>query len=349
VTAAAATRVLVVDDDPDIRAIVAMALEEEGYAVATAKDGAEGLEVAARERPDVIHLQWIVLPVLDRVFLRRLARLAPLVLTVHNSVPWHGTSSSALMRKGHDEVLRGFDHLIPHTETIRTHLLGLGIPESRLSLLPHPAVRLPRVPEAAARAAARRSSAPVEILMFGSLKPYKGVDVLVHAGLRLAKRRRDFRITVAGKPFFDLEPLRAEIAAAGAADLIRIEGRHQSELELGTRLEEADIVVFPYREIDASGAFACASQFGKPIVATALGAFAEPPARDHLRLLPPEDPDALAQALDELIADPAARASLAERSRALQKLMYTWDRFARDCIDLYGRLKAERERSRIAA
>jgi hypothetical protein len=26
------------------------------------------------------------------------------------------------------------------------------------------------------------------------------------------------------------------------------------------------VVVFPYREIDASGAFACASQFGKPIL-----------------------------------------------------------------------------------
>ena len=307
------------------------------------------IDLAAREKPDVIHFQWIVLPVLDRVFLRRLGRLAPLVLTVHNSVPWHGTSTSALMRKGHDEVLRGFDHLIPHTETIREHLRSLGIPESRLSLMPHPAVRLPRVPEAAAQAAARGPGAPVEILMFGSLKPYKGVDVLARAGLRLATRRRDFRITITGKPFFDLSPLRAEIAAAGAADLVRIEDRHQSELELGTRLEESDIVAFPYREIDASGAFACASQFGKPIVATELGAFAEPPARDHLRLLPPEDPEALANVLEELIADPEARARLAERSRALQGLMYTWDRFARDCLDLYGRLRAERDGPRAAA
>ena len=52
----AGERVLVCDDDPDIRAIIAMALEEEGYAVATAKDGAEGLEVAERDSPDVILL-----------------------------------------------------------------------------------------------------------------------------------------------------------------------------------------------------------------------------------------------------------------------------------------------------
>ena len=94
---------------------------------------------------------------------------------------------------------------------------------------------------------------PVGDPAFGSLKPYKGADVLVRAGLLLARHRRDFRITICGKAFYDLEPLRAEIAAAGAADLIRIEARHQSEQELGTQLEEADLVVFPYREIDASG------------------------------------------------------------------------------------------------
>ena len=52
----AGERVLVCDDDPDIRAIVAMALAEEGYAVVAAADGAAGLAAAAREPPDVILL-----------------------------------------------------------------------------------------------------------------------------------------------------------------------------------------------------------------------------------------------------------------------------------------------------
>ena len=49
-------RVLVVDDDPDIRAVVGMALEDEGYAVEAAGDGAEGLAAVERQRPDVILL-----------------------------------------------------------------------------------------------------------------------------------------------------------------------------------------------------------------------------------------------------------------------------------------------------
>ena len=165
------------------------------------------IDLVRRERPDVLHFEWIVLPLLDRLFLPRLARLAPLVLTVHNSVPWHGTSSSALMIKGHDEALRVFDHLIPHTENIRDHLRGQGIPRSGWTSCPTPpcACRGWRMPPAASRR--QGSGRPVEILFFGSLKPYKGVDVLVRAGLELARRRRDFRITIGGKAFYDLEPL----------------------------------------------------------------------------------------------------------------------------------------------
>jgi CheY-like chemotaxis protein len=46
--------VLVVDDDPDIRDLVGAILEDEGYAVAAAGDGAEGLAAVERERPSVI-------------------------------------------------------------------------------------------------------------------------------------------------------------------------------------------------------------------------------------------------------------------------------------------------------
>ena len=120
---------------------------------------------------------------------------------------------------------------------------------------------------------------------------------MARAGLRLASTwRRDFRITITGKPFFDLSPLRAEIAAAGAADLVRIEDRHQeASWSRHAARGVPDIVAFPYREIDASGAFACASQFGQPIVATELrrlrrAARARPPApaaaRGYPRLWP---------------------------------------------------------------
>ena len=48
--------VLVIEDDPDIREVIAMILVDEGYRVATAIDGAAGVAEAATFDPDIIVL-----------------------------------------------------------------------------------------------------------------------------------------------------------------------------------------------------------------------------------------------------------------------------------------------------
>ena len=56
--------VLVVDDDETIRTTVAEALEFEGYAVASATNGAEALELVRQQRPQAIVLD-LMMPVMD--------------------------------------------------------------------------------------------------------------------------------------------------------------------------------------------------------------------------------------------------------------------------------------------
>lgn len=56
--------VLVVDDDPFIREVVAELLDEEGFAVATADDGAEALRFVATVVPSVILLD-MDMPIVD--------------------------------------------------------------------------------------------------------------------------------------------------------------------------------------------------------------------------------------------------------------------------------------------
>ena len=59
-----ATRVMVVDDDPVIRQLIAMNLELEGYEVHSAADGAEALEVAQAVQPAVATID-VMMPVMD--------------------------------------------------------------------------------------------------------------------------------------------------------------------------------------------------------------------------------------------------------------------------------------------
>jgi DNA-binding response OmpR family regulator len=69
-------RVLLVEDEPVIRELVAAMLEGEGVKVITCADGAQALKVARAERPDLILLD-VVLPGLDGVTLCRLVRADP--------------------------------------------------------------------------------------------------------------------------------------------------------------------------------------------------------------------------------------------------------------------------------
>lgn len=63
-------RVLVVDDDRDIRETLQELLEQEGYEVETAKNGVEALKFARRERPAVILLD-LFMPIMDGLEFRR--------------------------------------------------------------------------------------------------------------------------------------------------------------------------------------------------------------------------------------------------------------------------------------
>src|SRR5215212_3060873 len=56
--------VLVVDDDPEIREIIAMVLEQDGYSVDTASNGAEALHKANEHQPHAIILD-ARMPVMD--------------------------------------------------------------------------------------------------------------------------------------------------------------------------------------------------------------------------------------------------------------------------------------------
>lgn len=63
-TGEAGARVLVVDDDDDLRTLVATVLEDEGYRVESARNGVEALEIVARAMPELVLLD-MKMPVLD--------------------------------------------------------------------------------------------------------------------------------------------------------------------------------------------------------------------------------------------------------------------------------------------
>ena len=132
-----------------------------------------------------------------------------------------------------------------------------------------------------------------------------------------------------------LAPL--EVAARGAA--VRFVPRFITDPEVPAFFRRADLVVLPYREIDQSGVLASALAFGKPIVASAVGGFAEL-ADEHgaIRTVPPGDPAALREAIDELLRDETRRGALAAAAAKAAAGPLSWDAIARQTLAVYEQL-----------
>lgn len=74
-------RVLVVDDDCEIRGLVAGNLRRDGYTVVEAGDGPEALDVASRLLPDLVLLD-MTLPGMDGVEVARQLKATPVLATI---------------------------------------------------------------------------------------------------------------------------------------------------------------------------------------------------------------------------------------------------------------------------
>jgi glycosyltransferase involved in cell wall biosynthesis len=137
-----------------------------------------------------------------------------------------------------------------------------------------------------------------------------------------------------------MEPLYDLVNSLGISEQVAFDLRFVPDDEISTLIENADIQVFPYRVIDASGILTLTIGVGRTIVASKLGVFDEL-LRDgiHGALVKPDDPQALAAALHPLIMDTASRVRAAQAVRALANSIPDWPAIARRTQEVYSRAK----------
>jgi glycosyltransferase involved in cell wall biosynthesis len=223
-------------------------------------------------------------------------------------------------------------------------LTAQGIDETRIHIIPHPPMRLSEA-DPNVMASVADPHLP-RILFFGTLRPYKGFDSLVEACLQLWGAGLQFELAVAGKAFFDIGPLLTRIESAGYAGRLVLDLGFLKETRLDAHLRKADILAFPYRHIDSSGAFLSALHYGKATVASNTGMFAEFPrnAAGELPVALAEagNASALAEALLPLIESPAKRQAAGERARILGTRLGDWKDMAVQTVKVYDAAIAAR-------
>jgi colanic acid/amylovoran biosynthesis glycosyltransferase len=271
----------------------------------------EGVRAAAMVepfRPDVIHVHFV-----DRA--ATIALVAARLLRVPFSVTAHARDifeQPVLL----PEKLGAAAFVVTVSDFNREHLVRVArVPSDRLHVL-HPWVE-----RVEADVGSRRSSPDrFRILSVGRLVEKKGHDVLIEACRRLVDRGCPIECEIVGDG--PLRPeLESRIARLGLGSVVRLAGP-LSHADVELRLREADVFVLACRvgrDGDRDGmpvAIAEAMATGLPVVSTRIGGIEEL-VRDGTGLLvPPDDPDALANTIGQLVeagAETRERMGLAGR------------------------------------
>lgn len=279
----------------------------------------------AVHQADVVHLQWLAVPQIDREILPT----RPLVFTAHDVLPREPRPGQL---RAHRRLLNQMEAIIVHSEYGRRTLVeGTGIDADKVRVIPHGAFTyLTELPEHPLPDELPDPGVPVA-LCFGLLRPYKGIEVLLEAWRGITGAE----LWVVGRPL-GVDP--AALAAA-APPGVRILPRFVSDREQAALFRRADLVVLPYlrtERFDFSGVLATALAFGDATVVSDIGGFAEVAAAGAARLVEPGDPAALSANVRELLEDERERRLLGTAALRAATGEWSWDSVARRTLEVYA-------------
>lgn len=238
--------------------------------------------ISDSSRDDVIHIHWtspIVQNATDdadaqqrrlrfeRAIGSAMSRGSRVIWSIHNVLP-HGV----LYREEELALCRFLS-----ARASRIHILSSRTREAIGDLYPVDDNKLVRIPHSSywgvydqgssresARAAHGLQSDDVVIGLIGQLRPYKGVDDLIHAVQVLQEKDPSIVLLLAGKTWEQDKAIFDELTR-GVARIIRSHNFIPEE-ELSTWMRLIDVMALPYRTVLNSGSVALAATFGVPVV-----------------------------------------------------------------------------------
>lgn len=251
-----------------------------------------------RTRPAVVVVQWwhplfapfaVALGVAARIGRARFA------VVCHNAMPHERFPFARQLTRA---VLRRADVVLTLSEHVQDEVRRL-LPTVDARTLSHPPNLTAHQP-----APSRRVDNRGQVLFFGHVRPYKGLDDLLDAIALMPVTRRPL-LTVAGPFYQPVEDVRAKVAELGIASSVRLMPGYVADDDVPALFADSDVVALPYREASQSGVLRLAAEFGRPVVVTDVAGLAAEVA-DRGVVVAPGDPVALAAGLAHALSDPPA-------------------------------------------
>jgi glycosyltransferase involved in cell wall biosynthesis len=221
-------------------------------------------------------------------------------VTVHDPAPHPGDpqpSFRILAVRRH--LRRRADLIFAHSAVMVDELRALGDVRHAAEVVPHGSGELSQTP------LPQRPS----LLFFGRISHYKGLDTLLEAMPLVWESWPEVTLTVAGSGEVPELPALAD-------PRVTLRAEHVPEADVPGLFEAATCVVLPYRQASQSGIGAEAKQYGRAMIVTDVGGLPDLVADGGGRLVPPEDPAALAAAIVEVVGTPGLAAEIGAEAAA---------------------------------
>jgi glycosyltransferase involved in cell wall biosynthesis len=244
------------------------------------------------------------------IFLRMAAGLGfKIVWTAHNIVPHEQVFPDDLVARRH--LAARCDAVIAHSREAASIIGSWSLGE--VDIIPPGIASRPaddHTTTSVARNDPNADRRTVQVLFFGMIRDYKGVDILLEA---VASSRFDPHVDVvivgSCPDGVARERLFALADSTPHPDRLHMELGFVAESELDMRLAAADFAVFPFRAVTSSSSVGHALAWGLPVIIPSIAALDDVPRDAAIRYEPAESPDALADAL-------ACAASTSEADRS---------------------------------
>jgi glycosyltransferase involved in cell wall biosynthesis len=265
------------------------------------------LALIRRHHPEIVILQWWTGAVLHTYILMTLwarALGAKIIIEFHEV---QDTGEAAVTGVAHymaamsGLLMRLASGSVIHSESDRAPVCDrYGMGNRPLAVIPHGPFDNYRGP-----AAIREAPAEVfNVLFFGTIRPYKGLEDLVSAFTALdPETAGQFWLTIAGETWEGWNLPTQLIAESRYRDRITFVNRYLTDAEVAGYFAGADGVCLPYRRSSASGPLHVVMSEELPVIVTSVGGLPEAAAGYAGAIwVPPADPEAIADALPRLAA-----------------------------------------------
>jgi len=233
----------------------------------------------AVHRVDEFQAEAVILPWLHpvltppyRYLLGHMPKATTRVVICHNVVPHEPVPGFRALSRA---ALRHADLLVTHAPHQREELASLGLASTPVLEAFHPrfdAMELAPGPSEHERAAerGRHGNPDLLLLTFGSIRPYKGVDLALDALARVDRTLR-VRLVVAGRTWDGGDELRAQAERLGLNGRVEFREGFIPNEEAALLFGAADASPLPYRSASQSGVVQLSFAYGRPVIATRVG------------------------------------------------------------------------------